>query len=173
MAQATVLVASPRAIGSTPVASGSSVPPCPALAAPVIRRTAPTAWLELSPSGLSRMTQPWMGRPPRLRPIAVFVVPGAVAMLAALLGAGDVALDVGAVQERLDAAGMIEGGVELEAQRRHVAQIELARDQAAHEAGATLQRGQDLRHVRAAERHDESSRVLEIGADADFRHRDR
>src|SRR5437763_6943155 len=132
MAQATVLVASPRAIGSTPVASGSSVPPCPALAAPVIRRTAPTAWLELSPSGLSRMTQPWIGRPPRLRPIAVFVF--ARPVLATLLGAGDVALDVGAVQQGLDTAGMIEGGVELEAQRRHVPQIKLARDQAAHEA---------------------------------------
>src|SRR5205085_11207867 len=105
MAQATVLVASPRAIGSTPVASGSSVPPCPALAAPVIRRTAPTAWLELSPSGLSRMTQPWIGRPPRLRPIAVFIAIAGIRTLAPLLGAGDVALDIRAVQQRLDPAG--------------------------------------------------------------------
>ena len=34
MANGTVLVASPRAMGSTPVASGSSVPACPAFAAP-------------------------------------------------------------------------------------------------------------------------------------------
>src|SRR6266852_5023005 len=150
MAQATVLVASPSAIGSTPVASGSSVPPCPALAAPVMRLTAPTAWLEVRPSGLSRTTQPWIGRPPRLRPIAVLAVPVRLAAVIALARTHDVALDIGAMKQRVDAAGMVEGGIEHEAQRGHVTQIELARDQAAHEAGTALQSGEHLGHMRAA-----------------------
>src|ERR1700722_18708222 len=118
MAQATVLVASPSAIGRMPVASGSSVPPCPAFAAPVMRRTAPTAWLELSPSGLSRTIQPWMGVPRRLRAIVS-------ALRLSLVVLDEVAHDLGAVEECLDAAGVVEGGVEGEAEARHVAQRQL------------------------------------------------
>src|SRR5260221_13816637 len=105
MAQDTVLVASPRAIGRMPVASGSSVPPCPALAAPVTRRTAPTAWLEVRPSGLSRTTQPWIGRPPRLRPLAVLAVLVPLIVVIPLPRTHDVALDIRAGQPRVDAAG--------------------------------------------------------------------
>src|SRR5690242_9164758 len=58
------LVASPSAIGSTPLASGSSVPPWPTFVfgSPPWRRmrlTALTAVVEPSPTGLSRMIQPW------------------------------------------------------------------------------------------------------------------
>src|SRR5437870_6682154 len=58
------LVASPSAIGRTPLASGSSVPPWPTLvlgspASRSRRLTALTAWVEPSPTGLSRMIQPW------------------------------------------------------------------------------------------------------------------
>src|SRR3954454_23607216 len=58
------LVASPSAIGSTPLASGSSVPPWPTLvlgspASRSSRLTALTACVEPSPTGLSRMIQPW------------------------------------------------------------------------------------------------------------------
>ena len=58
------LVASPSAIGSTPLANGSSVPPWPTLVfgSPAWRRirlTALTAVVEPSPTGLSRMIQPW------------------------------------------------------------------------------------------------------------------
>src|SRR3954451_18546703 len=58
------LVASPSAIGSTPLASGSSVPPWPTfvLGSPAPRRmrlTALTAVVEPRPTGLSRMIQPW------------------------------------------------------------------------------------------------------------------
>src|SRR5688500_12509380 len=58
------LVASPTAIGSTPEAKGSSVPPWPTLVlcSPASRRarlTADTHWVEPMPTGLSRMIQPW------------------------------------------------------------------------------------------------------------------
>src|SRR5438132_14200836 len=58
------LVASPSAIGRTPLASGSSVPPWPTFVfgSPASRRmrlTALTAVVEPSPAGLSRMIQPW------------------------------------------------------------------------------------------------------------------
>src|SRR6185369_13164929 len=58
------LVASPSAIGSTPLASGSSVPPWPTLVlgSPACRRmrfTALTTVVEPRPTGLSRMIQPW------------------------------------------------------------------------------------------------------------------
>src|ERR1051325_9051356 len=57
-------VASPSAIGSTPLASGSSVPPWPTLlfGSPAWRRmrlTALTAVVDPKPTGLSRMIQPW------------------------------------------------------------------------------------------------------------------
>ena len=63
----TVLVASPSAIGSTPVASGSSVPACPAL--PPIEKmlTLVTALVEVMPCGLSRMSQPLTAKPLRCR----------------------------------------------------------------------------------------------------------
>src|SRR4051812_50152214 len=58
MTNDTVLVASPSAMGRTPVASGSSVPACPALAAAKARLTTDTAWVDVMPIGLSRMSQP-------------------------------------------------------------------------------------------------------------------
>src|SRR5947209_10626833 len=58
------LVASPSAMGRTPLASGSRVPPWPTLvlgspASRSRRLTALTAVVEPSPTGLSRMIQPW------------------------------------------------------------------------------------------------------------------
>src|SRR5262245_15749262 len=94
-------------MGRTPVAMGSSVPPCPALAAPVIRLTAATTWAEVIPAGLSMANQPWIGRPRRLR-----------AIVAIRLAAGDVARHAWILQQRLDTAGAIEGLVELEADVR-------------------------------------------------------
>src|SRR5829696_8167830 len=69
MTKGTVLVASPSAIGSTPLASGSSVPPWPAFCAPNKRRTLPTAGVEPSPTGLSSTTQPSILSPFLLRDI--------------------------------------------------------------------------------------------------------
>src|SRR5687768_15115464 len=60
-----VLVASPSAIGKMPVASGSSVPPCPIFCAFMIRRTFPTAWVDVIPAGLSSAIQPLITVPLR------------------------------------------------------------------------------------------------------------
>src|SRR5690349_13171755 len=120
MAQATVLVASPSAIGSTPVASGSSVPPCPAFSASSARRTAATARLEVMPRGLSRTSQPWSGVPCRLRTIAVWL------LRHLRLWRRQVALDLGPMQQLVDAAGVVEGGVEGESEPGREAQRHLA-----------------------------------------------
>src|ERR1700733_4905933 len=73
MAKETVLVASPNATASTPDASGSSVPACPAFWASKMRRTAETVSVDVTPIGLSTTTQPCTGAPLRLRAI-VFVL---------------------------------------------------------------------------------------------------
>ena len=54
----TVLVASPNATGSTPEASGSSVPAWPTFLALNRRFNRATAWVEVTPTGLSRLIQP-------------------------------------------------------------------------------------------------------------------
>src|SRR5260370_25833769 len=104
MVHATVLVASPSAIGSTPVASGSSVPPCPAFSASSARRTAATARLEVMPGGLSRTSQPWPGTPPRLRAIAVGL------LRRVRLRLRQAALDLGPVPPLLEADGLVAEG---------------------------------------------------------------
>src|SRR5262249_3452489 len=50
-------------MGSTRVASGSSVPAWPALRASNSRRAAPTACVDVMPAGLSSTSQPWMALP--------------------------------------------------------------------------------------------------------------
>src|SRR5262252_3516761 len=50
-------------MGRMPVASGSSVPACPAFCAEKMRRTAPTACVEVMPAGLSSTSQPCTGLP--------------------------------------------------------------------------------------------------------------
>src|SRR5579864_4706489 len=115
MTQGTVLVASPRAIGNTPLAAGSRVPPWPALTAPRLRRTAATAALDVIPSGLSRTSQPWTGRPRALRAIVPAVVVGC-----------EIALDLGPVEQLVDAACMVERGVERESEARRKAQRHFA-----------------------------------------------
>src|SRR5208337_334964 len=54
----TVLVASPKATGNMPEASGSSVPACPAFLALNRRLSLDTAWIEVRPTGLSSTIQP-------------------------------------------------------------------------------------------------------------------
>src|SRR5580704_16438423 len=133
MAQATVLVASPSAIGSTPVARGSSVPPCPAFSASSARRAAATARLDVMPKGLSRTSQPWSGTPRRLRAIAVGLLPRV------RLPPRQVALDLGPVQQFVDAVGMIERRVEREGEAGREAQRHFARELTAQIAGAARQ----------------------------------
>src|SRR5690554_697821 len=61
------LVASPKHSGKTPVASGSSAPVWPALAAPYRRLTCCRIPLEVTPWGLSITRMPFTSRPLRLR----------------------------------------------------------------------------------------------------------
>src|SRR5690348_6715482 len=125
-----VLVASPRAIGKTPVASGSSVPACPAFE-PVRRRTTSTTRLEVRPSGLSTTSQP---STPPLIPIA------------SALGVGRLLLKVarhfGPRQEGGDPFGPVECVVEREDEARRVAQANFPRDPAFEECGAPFEAGQ-------------------------------
>src|SRR5581483_2404270 len=58
MTNGTVLVASPNAIGRQPEASGSSVPACPARLQENSRLMAPTACVDVMPTGLSSTIQP-------------------------------------------------------------------------------------------------------------------
>src|SRR5260370_10817522 len=167
MVHATVLVASPSAIGSTPVASGSSVPPCPAFSASSARRTAATARLEVMPGGLSRTSQPWSGTPRRLRAIAVGL------LRRIRLRLRQVALDFGPVQQLVDADGMVEGGVEGEGEPRGEAQRHLARELCAQIAGAARQPLDDFGGMTPAQRHAIGRGVLELRADPALGHRHR
>src|SRR4249920_3816508 len=114
-------------MGSSPVARGSRVPPWPAFAAWNTRRTAPTAWVEVMPTGLSRMTQPSTFSPRRLPAIgfafpgdviAVVIALGALRLLPILgriLGLGQVTGDGRAAQQLLDPIRLAESEVGLEA----------------------------------------------------------
>ena len=93
------------------------------------------------PSGLSRTSQPWSGRPRRLRAIAV----GLLRRIALRLR--EIALDLGPVQQLVDAAGMVEGGVEREGETGRVAQRHFARELTAQIAGAARQSRDDLGRV--------------------------
>ena len=68
-----VFVASPKAIGRTPVASGSNVPACPtffALKADLILFTIP---VDVIPAGLSIVTQPFILLPLRFETMGVYL----------------------------------------------------------------------------------------------------
>src|SRR5687768_560693 len=105
MTRDTVFVASPRAIGRRPVASGSRVPACPAFVAERSLRTRATAVAELMPRGLSSISQPVT---------AIFIVIGsAFAVL------GEVALYRRIAKQLIDVSGIVEGAVKPEAQFRH------------------------------------------------------
>src|SRR6056297_4253968 len=72
----TVFVASPSATARTPVASGSSVPACPAFCACSAQRTLLTTAVDVSPAGLSTTSQPERSRPLRLRAMVLSFIRG-------------------------------------------------------------------------------------------------
>src|SRR5690348_8651132 len=119
-------------MGSRPVARGSRVPPWPALAAWNRRRTAPTAWVEVMPAGLSRTSQPSTFSPRRLAATALLpiltlsLVPTLVLWSArlVLVGFRQILGDRRAAQQHLDAVGLAEGPVGLEADRGGDAEID-------------------------------------------------
>src|SRR5262249_9746541 len=129
-------------MGKRPVASGSSVPPWPALAASNKRRTAPTADVEVIPKALSRTTQPSTRLPRRLHPIVL--VPWVATLIRGVLG--QVARDIGIVQQPLDALRLVEGKVGREMDRRCHAQLDLVGQAHAKKGrGAVQCLGQRLR----------------------------
>src|SRR3546814_11812000 len=92
-------------MGSTPVAIGSRVPPCPALAAFSSRRARETTWVEVGPAGLSTTSQPFTGRPLRLRAMAVVLLLAGPAIRHA-----DVATRPSGVPQPVGALGLVERG---------------------------------------------------------------
>src|SRR5499427_10492355 len=112
MTKATVLVASPSAIGSSPEASGSSVPACPARFAWNRRFTTLTAWVELMPTGLSRTTQPCTSRFTRLGSAARTASQRRALSTVIVRLVVEIALDRRRSQQLLDSFGFIEALVE-------------------------------------------------------------
>src|SRR5208337_2998694 len=147
-----VLVASPRAIGSTPVASGSRVPACPAFV-PVARRVSSTTRLELRPRGLSTTSQP-------CGPLSstILVIPGSGVLTV------QVALDLRPREQGGNSVGLVKRNVEREDKIRRTAQWNFAGDKPLQEPGAAFESGDDLAGIRAAERHHERRRIAQIRA---------
>src|SRR5215471_5517219 len=111
------------------------------------------------PAGLSMTSQPWIGMPRGLRVIAL------VAVVRRPL---QIALDPRIVEQLVDAAGLVESTVDLEADRRREAQADRVGKLGSEEAGGPVEGSDQVRPLAAAERHDESRGVAQIGADADF-----
>src|SRR5215207_459930 len=130
MTRDTVFVASPRAIGRRPVASGSRVPACPAFVAEKSRRTRATAVAEVMPRGLSRISQPVT---------AIFTVIGsAFAVL------GEVALYCRIAKQLIDVSGIVEGAVKPEAQFGHELHSQTRRDEAPDVFAIAVEGGEKL-----------------------------
>src|SRR5690349_11891474 len=145
-------VASPSAITSTPLASGSSVPAWPALAAFSARRTRPSAVVEPIPAGLSRTSQPSTLSAPFL-----FIVRSGFRRR-------EIAPHFGPAQRRFDLARFFERAVRRKSDLRRHTQLHRARNLAAQEARGALQRLHHGVDVAAAERHHVGGAVLEIRA---------
>src|SRR5881227_1786285 len=117
MTNGTVFVASPRAIGMMPEASGSSVPACPAFLALKARFTTATAWVEVMPTPLSSTSQPLTSR---------FFARGARArasgsgarssVILAVIRVGEIPPYLLALQECVDSRRLVEALVAAEAQ---------------------------------------------------------
>src|SRR5690625_550358 len=156
MTQATVLVASPKASGSRPVASGSSVPPWPTLRASRSRRTRLTTSVDVMPDGLSMTSQPLTLRPLRRRTIVLLLRP--------LLPSFDILTNPLAIEEAVYSLRLIEGDVQPEVEPRRIAQLDRLRQTAAIEGRSATQGGQDLRTVLPGQRQHEGCRILDIWA---------
>src|SRR5215469_10013463 len=101
----------------------------------------PTACVEVMPTGLSTITQPWtscfsrLGAPSRASSTASMLVIGA---------SGEIALDRGRAQQLLDPLGFPEPLVDAEADVGRELEIHLLGDHAAHVALVAIERGEHL-----------------------------
>src|SRR5215470_16872260 len=101
-------------MGSTPVASGSSVPACPAFLAANARLTTDTAWVDVMPIGLSSTTQPSTLRFSRLGGCGCAL---SVALLIVIRPI-EIALDRRRSQKLLDSFRLVESLIDAEADVR-------------------------------------------------------
>src|SRR5690242_10981792 len=124
-------------MGRMPLASGSSVPACPAFCASKIRFTMLTAWVEVRSTGLSRINQPSTFCP-FLR-LIVLILP-------------EVAGDRGIVQQLLDPARFLEGLVGAEADGGRELHLHRPAQFAAEIADGAVEGVHRLFRVGAAER---------------------
>src|SRR6516164_1901413 len=145
-------------MGRSPVASGSRVPPWPALAAWNRRRTAPTAWVEVMPAGLSRTSQPSTFSPRRLAAIGLVLL-------------GEIADDAGATQQHLDAVRLAEGPVGLEADGGCDPEIDGIGQRLAEIARGVIEATGQRLGIAAPEGQHEGGGGAEIGADPHLGHR--
>src|SRR5215468_11299784 len=142
-------------MGSSPVARGSRVPPWPALAAWNRRLTAPTAWVEVMPAGLSRTSQPSTFSPRRLAATALLLI--LVLRLARLLlvRLRQILGNRWAAQQHLDAVGLAEGSVRLEADRGGDPEIDRVGQRLAEIAGGMVEAAGERLGITAGEGQDE------------------
>src|SRR5262249_24430523 len=156
-------VADRTASGSTPVASGSSVPRWPTRRVPSQRRAASTTSCEVQPPGLSTTRKPWGPGASRSLRLPLVIEPGLAVRVA----------------RRLELAQQIEGflaslerPIVAEAQLGHALQRQLARGAPTQERGGALEPflalGGRLLAV-VSERAPENERVREIRSDIDAR----
>src|SRR4051812_49053728 len=112
-------VASPRQIGNTPDAAGSSVPPCPTRRAPAARRTRLTTSNDVGPIGLSITSTASMAAPPPGRDalfVAAVIILACIHRLGVRGGRGRRRAVV--AQQLLDAISLLEDRVHFELHRR-------------------------------------------------------
>src|SRR5262249_47167894 len=167
----TVLVASPSAIGRPPGASGSRVPAWPALGPPQARLTTDTAWVDVMPIGLSRISQPLTLRFSRRR-CAGAPSGGFAGESLIVIGRLEVAADCRRSQKLLDSFRLVESLVHAEADVGCEFQVNATRDLAAQEFPVAVEGGEHLLLVAAAERHDVDGGLPQVRAHPLFRHRD-
>src|SRR5262245_15776783 len=171
MTKETVLVASPSAIGRTPVASGSSVPAWPAFLAANARLTTETACVDVRPIGLSSTSQPSTSRFSRRRCAggAFNEVGESVIAVFTVL---QIALDRRRSQKLLDPFRFVESLVEPEANVGSKFQVNAPGDLAAQVSLVAIERGQDLLLVTPAERHHVDGGLAQIRTHANLGHGD-
>src|SRR5215208_2504644 len=154
MTRDTVFVASPRAIGRSPVASGSRVPACPAFLAEKSLRTRATAVAEVMPRGLSRISQPFTA--------SFTAIDSAFAVL------GEVAFYRRIAEQLIDVSSIVERAVKPEAQFGHELHAQTRRDETANIFAISVESGEELRARSSGEGPHIGRGEAEIGRNGNF-----
>src|SRR5512147_1202293 len=153
-------------MGRTPVARGSSVPPWPALAAPVARRTLLTTAADVIPAGLSITSHPLSAlarRRSTTLTIPAFVMVPVVPYITS---------NHRITQDLCDAIRLLERSVEAERQVGDELQVNAFGDAPSQKRPGARQRPNHRDFLAAAEPHDEDRPLAQVGAEPDLRHGD-